>query len=72
MAIHLDVDTAGVREGSLGPGQIPDGLTGAQVNRIAHDLAQASDVVATTVAESFPRDVVHVQQVLRGFPLIGG
>lgn len=72
LAIHLDVDTVDSREGALGLGQVPDGLTGAQVNRVVQDLAQAGDVVATTVAEFFPREVVHVQQVLWGFPLIGG
>ncbi|MEU2287279.1 arginase family protein [Streptomyces sp. NPDC013178] len=72
LAIHLDVDTVDAKEGSLGLGKVPDGLTGAEVNRIARDLTGAADVVATTVAEFFPRDVVHVQQVLHGFPLIGG
>ncbi|MET8977350.1 arginase family protein [Streptomyces sp. NPDC004539] len=72
VAIHFDVDTVDAREGVLGLGKVPGGLTGAEVRRIAGELAGAADVVGTTVAEFFPRDVVHVQQVLRGFPLIGG
>ncbi|MFC8146444.1 arginase family protein [Streptomyces paradoxus] len=72
LAIHLDVDAVDAKEGALGLGTIPDGLTGAEVNRIARELRGATDVVATTVAEFFPRDVLHVQQVLNGFPLIGG
>ncbi|OXY92459.1 hypothetical protein [Streptomyces diastatochromogenes] len=72
LAIHFDVDTVDAKEATLGLGKVPDGLTGAEVNRIASDLQCAADVVATTVAEFFPRDALHVQQALRGFPLISG
>ncbi|MFF3850613.1 arginase family protein [Streptomyces sp. NPDC002328] len=72
VAIHLDVDSVDADEGPLGLGKIPGGLAGTQVNRIAHDVNGAFDVVGTTIAEFFPRDVVHVQQVLNSFPLIGG
>ncbi|MFE5797026.1 arginase family protein [Streptomyces sp. NPDC056503] len=72
VVIHLDVDTVDANEGPLGLGKVPGGLTGAQVKRIAHDINGAFDIVGTTVAEFFPRDVVHVQQVLNGFPLISG
>ncbi|MGW8362590.1 arginase family protein [Streptomyces wedmorensis] len=72
VAIHLDVDSVDANEGPLGLGKVPGGLTGARVNRIAHDISGAYDVVGTTIAEFFPRDVVHVQQVLNGFPLISG
>ncbi|MFD7136447.1 arginase family protein [Streptomyces sp. NPDC059894] len=62
LAIHLDVDTVDAAEGPLGLGKVQGGLTGAQVGHIARDLDATADIVATTIAEFFPRDVLHVQQ----------
>lgn len=70
VALHLDVDAVDADEGGLGLGRIPGGLTGAEVNRIARDVSEASDVVAVTVAEFLPREVLRLQQVLRHYPLI--
>jgi arginase len=47
-------------------------LTGAQARRIVADLDAAVDVVAFTVAEFIPRQVISLQQLLTGFPLISG
>jgi arginase len=54
----------------LGLGAVPDGLTSRQVRRIVADVTAAADVVAVTIAEFFPRQVMRLQQILRGFPLI--
>jgi arginase len=56
----------------LGLGAEPGGLTSAQVRRIVADLNAAVDVVGFTVAEFIPRQVIHLQQILTGFPLISG
>ena len=71
-AIHFDVDTIDSNEIVLGLGAEPDGLTSAQVRRIVADLDGAVDVVGLTVAEFIPRQVIHLQQILRAFPLISG
>jgi arginase len=42
------------------------------VRRIVADLDGAVDVVGLTVAEFIPRQVIHLQQILRAFPLISG
>ena len=54
----------------LGLGAVPDGLTGQQVQRVVADVTAAADVVGLTIAEYFPRQVMHLQQLLRGFPLV--
>jgi arginase len=72
VAIHFDVDTIDSNEIVLGLGAEPDGLTSAQVRRIVADIDQAVDVVGFTVAEFIPRQVMHLQQILKGFPLIDG
>jgi arginase len=56
----------------LGLGAEPDGLTSAQVRRIVADLDAVADVVGLTIAEFIPRQVMHLQQLLAGFPLLGG
>src|SRR5690348_1898492 len=56
----------------LGLGAEPGGLTGAQARRIVADLDAAVDVVAFTVAEFIPCQVISLQQLLVGFPLISG
>jgi arginase len=71
-AIHFDVDTIDSNEIVLGLGAEPGGLTSAQVRRIVADLDGAVDVVGFTVAEFIPRQVIHLQQILRAFPLISG
>jgi arginase len=70
VAIHFDVDTVDSNEIVLGLGAVPNGLTGQQVRRVVADLTAATDVVALTIAEFFPRQVMHLQQLLTGFPLL--
>ena len=70
VAIHFDVDTIDSNEVVLGLGAEPDGLTTAQVRRIVEDVDAVADVVGITVAEFIPRQVMHLQQLLTGFPLI--
>jgi arginase len=72
VAIHFDVDTIDSNEIVLGLGAEPHGLTGAQTRRIVDDLRKATDVVGLTVAEFIPRQVMHLPQILAGFPLLGG
>jgi hypothetical protein len=38
--------------------------------RIVEDVDAVADVVGITVAEFIPRQVMHLQQLLTGFPLI--
>jgi arginase len=71
-AIHFDVDTIDSSEIVLGLGAEPGGLTSAQVRRIVADLDGAVDVVGFTIAEFIPRQVIHLQQILKAFPLISG
>jgi arginase len=71
-AIHFDVDTVDSNEIVLGLGAEPGGLTSAQVRRIVADVDQAVDVVGFTIAEFIPRQVMHLQQILKSFPLIEG
>ena len=70
VAVHFDVDTIDSNEIVLGLGTEPDGLTSTQVRRVVADIDQAADVVGFTLAEFLPRQVMHLQQILRGFPLI--
>lgn len=72
VAIHFDVDTIDSNEIWLGLGAEPGGLTSAQVRRIVADIDAAVDVVGFTIAEFFPRQVMHLQQILDGFPLVSG
>lgn len=69
MAIHFDVDTVDSNEIVLGLGAVPDGLTSSQLRRVVADVSGATDVVGLTVAEFFPRHVMHLRQMLEGFPL---
>ncbi|HJV15273.1 MAG TPA: arginase family protein [Propionibacteriaceae bacterium] len=70
VAIHFDVDTIDSNEIVLGLGAEPNGLTSAEVRRIVADIDQAVDVVGFTIAEFVPRQVMHLQQILKDFPLI--
>jgi arginase len=72
IAVHFDVDTVDSNEIVLGLGAEPHGPTSAQVQRILDDLDRTADVVGHTIAEFIPRQVMHLQQILGGFPLIGG
>jgi arginase len=70
VAIHFDVDTVDSNEIVLGLGAVSNGLTSAEVRRIVADVTSAADVVGLTVAEFFPRQAMHLQQILQDFPLI--
>jgi len=70
VAIHFDVDTVDSNEIVLGLGAEPDGLTSAQARRIVEDINAVSDVVGLTIAEFIPRQVMHLQQLVAGFPLL--
>jgi arginase len=72
VAVHFDVDTVDSNEIVLGLGAEPGGLTGGQVRRIVADIDFVADVVGVTVAEFIPRQVIHLQQLLTGFPLLQG
>ena len=70
VAIHFDVDAVDSNEIVLGLGIEPDGLTSTEVRRIVADVEGAVDVVGFTIAEFIPRQVMHLRQILNGFPLI--
>jgi arginase len=38
--------------------------------RVVADVTAAADVVGLTIAEFFPRQVMHLQQILQDFPLV--
>lgn len=61
------MDTIDSNEIVLGLGTEPDGLTSAQARRVMADIDQAADVVGFTLAEFFPRPVMHLQQILEAF-----
>jgi arginase len=70
VAIHFDVDTIDSNEIVLGLGPEPGGLTSTEARRIVTDIDETVDVVGFTIAEFIPRQVMHLQQILNGFPLI--
>ena len=70
VAIHFDVDAVDGDEIALGLGGEPGGLTSAEVRRIVAEVDGAADVVGLTLAEFIPRQVMHLRQILNGFPLI--
>lgn len=70
VAIHLDVDTVDSDEITFGLGEVPGGLTSAQVHRVIADVDSAFDVVGLTIAEYIPRQVMALQGMLRGLPLV--
>jgi arginase len=70
VAVHFDVDTVDSNEVVLGLGAVPNGLRSDDVRRIVGEVAAAADVVGLTVAEFFPRQVMRLQQILQGFPLL--
>jgi arginase len=70
VAIHLDVDVVDSNEVVLGLGAEPGGLTVAQVRRIIDDLHAAADIVGLTIAEYIPRQVMQLQRLVHGLPLL--
>lgn len=72
VAVHFDVDTVDSDEIVLGLGAEPGGLTSAQVRRVVADVEAVAEVVGFTVAEYFPRQVMHLRAILDGMPLIDG
>ncbi|MGX1566706.1 arginase family protein [Streptomyces sp. NPDC055506] len=70
VAVHFDVDT--VDSDEIGLGFVPGGLTGGEVRRVVADIDRAADVVGLTIAEFIPRQVMHLQRILNGFPLLRG
>src|SRR5205823_2937715 len=72
VAVHFDVDTIDSNEIVLGLGAEPDGLTSSEARRVVADIDAAVEVVGFTIAEYFPRQVMHLQQLVRGFPLVSG
>jgi arginase len=71
VAIHFDVDTIDADEVQLGLGFDRGGLTSAQARRVVADIDECVDVVGLTIAEYVPRQVMHLQALLDGMPLIG-
>jgi arginase len=71
VAVHFNVDTIDANEIRLGLGADLGGLTSAQACRVVAEIDDATEVVALTIAEFVPRQVMHVQQILAGFPLLG-
>jgi len=70
-AIHFDVDTIDANEIQLGLGADLGGLTSAEARRVVADIDDVVEVVALTIAEYVPRQVMHLQQIVAGFPLLG-
>jgi arginase len=71
VAVHFDVDTIDSNEIVLGLGAEAGGLASAQVQRILRDVSRSVEIVGLTIAEFIPRQVMHLQQILRTFPLLG-
>jgi len=71
VAIHFDVDTIDADEMQLGLGADIGGLTSTEARRLVADIDTSTDVVGLTIAEYIPRQVMHLQQLLAGFPLLG-
>jgi arginase len=54
----------------LGLGAEPGGLTTAQVRRIVEDVDAVADVSGSRWPSSSPGQVLHLQQLLTGYPLL--
>lgn len=70
LAIHFDVDTIDAAEVQFGLGADLGGLSRAEASRVVTDLDGAAEVVALTISEYVPRQVMQLQQLLAGFPLL--
>lgn len=71
VAIHFDVDVVDSNDLLLGMGAEPGGLTLKQASRVVQDVSHSADVVALTIAEYIPRQVIRLVNELQRFPLIG-
>jgi arginase len=71
VGVHFDVDTIDANEIQLGLGADLGGLTSTEAPRVVADIDGVVEVVALTIAEYVPRQVMHLQQILAGFPLLG-
>jgi hypothetical protein len=67
----VPVESIDADEIQLGLGTDRGGLTTAEARRVVADIDGAAEVVALTIAEFIPRQVMHLQQILAGFPLLG-
>lgn len=72
VAIHWDVDSVDSEDIVLGLGMEAGGLSRSAVVRLMNDLADSHDVVAITIAEYLPRQVIAIHQMLQGMPLLRG
>jgi len=70
VAVHLDVDVVDSDEAVFGLGAESEGLSTSQVRRLVFDINQAADIVGFTIAEFIPRQVIALQQLVNGFPLL--
>ena len=70
VAIHFDVDTIDAAEERFGLGEDFGGLSTVEARRVMADLESAADVVALSIAEFVPWQVLRLQQLLKGFPLL--
>lgn len=70
VAIHFDVDVVDSNDLLLGLGAEPGGLSLEQASRLVHDVGNTAEVVALTVAEYIPRQVIRLVSALQKFPLI--
>lgn len=70
VAIHFDVDTIDADEVRLGLGYDRGGLTSEQARRVVADIQAEADVVALTIAEYNPRQVMRLLRLLEGMPLL--
>ena len=70
VVIHFDVDTIDANEIQLGLGADLGGLTSAEARRVVAEIDAHADVVSLTIAEYIPRQVMHLQHLLAGFPLL--
>jgi arginase len=57
------------REVVPGLGAEPGRLTSALARRVVADI-DAADAAGFTIAEFIPRQVMHLQQLVNGFPLV--
>ena len=71
VAIHFDVDSIDSSEIVLGLGQEAGGLTSASAIATLAAVAETVDVVAITIAEYLPRQVIAMRSLLSALPLVG-
>jgi arginase len=69
VAVHLDLDVVDSNDIILGLGMEPNGLSRAALTRTITDLANTVELVAITVAEYVPRQVIAVSELLNTLPL---